>query len=158
MLNSELLQKLINKTGLSQTDFAHKIGVNRATISQILSGRNKKASLDVIKSIKGSYPFITYEWLMEGTGDLAAMFSQAADTTPSLFGSPPVQKRANAPDDNTIFEEIKKRTGTPATTEVISSKENDDNLSSAALNGKEIDKIIFFYKDGSFQIYYETKP
>lgn len=158
MLNSELLQKLINKTGLSQTDFAHKIGVNRATISQILSGRNKKASLDVIGKIRKAYPFITYEWLIDGTGDLAAMFSKATNTAPSLFGSPPVQKRANAPDDDITSEEIKKRTGTPATTEVISTKENDDNLSSAALNGKEIDRIIFFYKDGSFQIYYETKP
>ena len=41
--------------GLKPSSFADKIGVNRATISHILSGRNKP-SIDFLQKLLSNYP------------------------------------------------------------------------------------------------------
>jgi len=59
MINNEeftkRLSKVINYYGESASSFAEKIGVQRSSISHILSGRNKP-SLEFILKIISSYP------------------------------------------------------------------------------------------------------
>ena len=45
------------------------IGVNRATISHILSGRNKP-SIDFLQKLLSSYPELNANWLISGVGDM----------------------------------------------------------------------------------------
>ena len=47
---AEKLKKIISKEGLSASKFAEKIGVQRSSVSHILSGRNKP-SLDFVLKI-----------------------------------------------------------------------------------------------------------
>ncbi|GAA3606872.1 helix-turn-helix transcriptional regulator [Flavivirga amylovorans] len=53
--------------GESASSFAEKIGVQRSSISHILSGRNKP-SLDFILKILSSYPEVDLYWLFNGKG------------------------------------------------------------------------------------------
>lgn len=71
MVNTEdfiiRLQKIIDYYGESASSFAEKIGVQRSSISHILSGRNKP-SLDFILKILSAYPEVDLYWLFNGKG------------------------------------------------------------------------------------------
>ena len=71
MINSsdfaKRLQKVIDFYDESASSFAEKIGVQRSSISHILSGRNKP-SLDFILKILASYPDVELYWLLNGKG------------------------------------------------------------------------------------------
>ena len=72
MINAEdfikRLQKVIDYYGESASSFAEKIGVQRSSISHILSGRNKP-SLEFILKILSSFPEVELYWLLNGKGD-----------------------------------------------------------------------------------------
>lgn len=72
MINSakftERLQKVIDFYGETASGFAEKIGVQRSSISHILSGRNKP-SLDFVMKVLHSYPEVELYWLMNGKGE-----------------------------------------------------------------------------------------
>jgi len=76
MINNEAfakrLQKVIDFYGESASSFAEKIGVQRSSISHILSGRNKP-SLDFIMKVLSSYPEVELYWLLNGKGIFPAM-------------------------------------------------------------------------------------
>ncbi len=63
----ERLQKIITFYSLSAASFADKIGVQRSSISHILSGRNKP-SLEFIMKILTSFPEVDLYWLLNGKG------------------------------------------------------------------------------------------
>lgn len=57
-----------NKIAISQ--FADKCRIPRPTLSQILNGRNKKISDELISKIHEAYPDLSVLWLMFGEGDM----------------------------------------------------------------------------------------
>ena len=64
------LQKLMEQHQLSASAFAEKIGVQRSSISHLLSGRNKP-SLDLLVKIEANFEEVSFEWLLKGNGNLA---------------------------------------------------------------------------------------
>lgn len=72
MINSgdftKRLKKVIDYYGESASSFAEKIGVQRSSISHILSGRNKP-SLEFILKILSSFPDVELYWLLNGKGE-----------------------------------------------------------------------------------------
>ncbi|MCF7568616.1 helix-turn-helix domain-containing protein [Sabulilitoribacter arenilitoris] len=62
------LQKVIDYYGESASSFAEKIGVQRSSISHILSGRNKP-SLDFVLKVLSSFPEVELYWLLNGKGE-----------------------------------------------------------------------------------------
>jgi len=78
MINSEAfterLQKIMEFYNESAAAFADKIGVQRSSISHILSGRNKP-SLDFILKILAAYPDVELYWLLNGKGSFPATSS-----------------------------------------------------------------------------------
>jgi len=83
MINTETftkrLQKVIDFYGESASSFAEKIGVQRSSISHILSGRNKP-SLDFIMKVLSSFPEVELYWLLNGKGTFPV--KQQKETTP----------------------------------------------------------------------------
>tara|TARA_B100000902_G_scaffold221471_1_gene210418 strand:+ start:45710 stop:46009 length:300 start_codon:yes stop_codon:yes gene_type:complete len=53
--------------GLKSSELADNIGVNRATISHILSARNKP-SIDFLNKLLRAYPNLNANWLISGIG------------------------------------------------------------------------------------------
>jgi transcriptional regulator with XRE-family HTH domain len=64
---SKRLQIIIDYYGESASSFAEKIGVQRSSISHILSGRNKP-SLEFVLKILSSFPEVELYWLLNGKG------------------------------------------------------------------------------------------
>ena len=61
------LKNWMELEGLKASELADKIGVNRATISHILSGRNKP-SIDFLQKLLYAYPNLNANWLISGIG------------------------------------------------------------------------------------------
>ena len=79
---TERLQKVIQYYGESASSFAEKIGVQRSSISHILSGRNKP-SLDFVMKVLYSYPEVELYRLLNGKGNFPK-----TSPTPNDFQTP----------------------------------------------------------------------
>jgi len=64
-LKNRILE-IMEKSGLTPSEFADKIEVQRSAISHITSGRNKP-SLEFLIKIKNAFPEIDTDWLVFGT-------------------------------------------------------------------------------------------
>ena len=61
------IKKWMEFQKLKPSEFADNISVNRATISHILSGRNKP-SIDFLQKLLKNYPKLNANWLITGIG------------------------------------------------------------------------------------------
>ena len=73
MLNNKLVAerigKIIKENNLSASSFAKMIGVQRSSISHILSGRNNP-SLELLLKIHKAFDYIALEWLILGDNSM----------------------------------------------------------------------------------------
>ncbi len=63
------IKKIIEDLGITQSEFAKQIGVERANISHIISGRHKP-SYEFLRKVLETYPNLNAEWLMLGKGHI----------------------------------------------------------------------------------------
>ena len=63
------IKKIIEQEGLNVNKFSDIIGVNKSTMSHILSGRNNP-SIDVLTKILKNFPLINANWLLLGYGEI----------------------------------------------------------------------------------------
>lgn len=61
----ERIKIWMKKINISQTNLAENIGVNKATISHIMSGRNKP-SIDFFIKLKEFYADLDLNWIISG--------------------------------------------------------------------------------------------
>ncbi len=66
------LKVFMDYMGLSNSQFADSCGIPRPTLSQLLSGRNKKISDVLVGQIHQAYPDLSILWLMFGEGSMMA--------------------------------------------------------------------------------------
>ncbi len=64
------LKYYLNENKIAISQFADKCRIPRPTLSQILNGRNKKVSDELISKIHDAYPDLSVLWLMFGEGDM----------------------------------------------------------------------------------------
>ena len=65
----ERILKVMETEGYSQAQFAAEIGIQRAAMSHIISGRNNP-SLDVLLKILRRFPSVSSDWLLFGNGPM----------------------------------------------------------------------------------------
>ena len=139
------LQEILNHYGFSASAFAEKIGIARSSISHIVSGRNKP-SLEFVLNILENFEDVEFDWLMYGKGDFpkkekkvnSTIESNAELNQTSLFKNSSVNENKSD-----LF------LNTSNNTEIKNNKENreSDNIK------EEIERVIIFYKNGSFKEY-----
>ena len=69
------LLRILTSENLSSSKFADILGVQRSSISHILSGRNKP-SLDFLQKILSNFPLISAEWIILGKGEMSKSLRQ----------------------------------------------------------------------------------
>jgi transcriptional regulator with XRE-family HTH domain len=116
------LQKILDYYSISATSFSDEIEVNRSTISHLLSGRNKP-SLDFVMKVIQHYPEVELYWLLNGKGNF------------------PSEKKSTKAPSETSSETQK----SPETLKTIA------NTPKKEVEDADIDRIVIFYKDGSFK-------
>lgn len=136
------LEIILEYYALNASSFADKIGVQRSSMSHLLSGRNKP-SLDFVMKITEVFPEVDLYWILNGTGSFPKNNEEILETTKT-----PASTSANeklTPGD--LFSEINYE----AVKEVkIASETKNQNLISEE---SEIEKIVIFYKNGTFKAY-----
>lgn len=80
------LKIFLQENGISNSLFADNCGIPRPTLSQLLNGRNKKVSDELIAKIHAAYPALNVMWLMFGDGD---MFVPNANSSAGELSSQP---------------------------------------------------------------------
>ncbi len=77
------LKLFLQQNGIANSQFADNCQIPRPTLSQILNGRNKKVSDEVIAKIHHSYPSLNVMWLMFGDGEMFVPNANMDDVRPS---------------------------------------------------------------------------
>jgi len=80
------LKKVMDFHQLSASMFADKVGVQRSSISHILSGRNKP-SLDFILKVTTEFKDVDMYWLLNGSGNFPKKAENNITSTPSFSNS-----------------------------------------------------------------------
>ena len=88
MVNSEefikRLERILKYYNLSASAFADTIGVQRSSISHLLTGRNKP-SLELVLKIVKNYPEVNLYWLLNGKGNFPSRETPAPTPSKSQF-------------------------------------------------------------------------
>lgn len=139
MVNTEdfikRLEKLLDYYSLTASSFADKVGVQRSSISHLLSGRNKP-SLDFILKIMEVFPEVDLYWILNGKGNFPKN-DQEAKPNESLF-------------------DINSSSKMPAAFATENSSENvsaEKPVSEGNVSRKAV-KIVIFYSDSTFKEYH----
>lgn len=74
----ERIASIMQKEGLTNAEFAEKIGISTSSLSHIFSGRNKP-SLEVVMRIHKAYPNININWLLYGEGEMEEEIPSVSD-------------------------------------------------------------------------------
>jgi transcriptional regulator with XRE-family HTH domain len=155
------LIKIMETEGITPAKFADEIGVQRSSISHILSGRNKP-SYDFIIKILERYQGINVEWLMTGKG---TMIKSSIPTSPasikqaSLFDQPfKTENRVKIKQEKTLFEKSGSnnqytRLVEDKTDEKFANSVINKELNSKFTNVNTIKQIVIFFENGTFKQY-----
>lgn len=81
------LKRYMDYIGMASTQFADVANIPRPTISQILNGRNRKISNEVIEKLHAGFPNLNIMWLLFGDGDMDTRGENRATESPSPWNS-----------------------------------------------------------------------
>jgi hypothetical protein len=126
---------VLNYFQISPSRFAEEIGVQRSSISHLVSGRNKP-SLEFIQKILVRYPEIDPAWLLTGNGEMLA------------GGNPVRVKKGN---QETLPDAVDEKPVDPVKPEPVrqpARKRQTDTTENP------VEKIVYLYRDKTFREYY----
>ena len=137
------LIKIMTHFGITATRFADEIGVQRSSISHILSGRNKP-SYDFIKRIIEKYPSLNPSWLLTGKGSMLLPTGNSGKT-----------EEKEAFQSKTILQhdivESSGKTSQPEDSQKINVDISKQHMDTTNVN--RIDSVILLFTDGTFVQY-----
>lgn len=135
------LELILEYYALNASSFADKIGVQRSSLSHLLSGRNKP-SLDFVLKILDVYPEVDLYWLLNGKGSFPTDLEIKRPTEVEPKTVP--ESIPNSLFDDEINENTIPVTNVNETNPMPLQNNNQDT---------EIEKIVLFYKNGTFKSY-----
>ena len=168
------LKMFLEQAGISNSQFADTCDIPRPTLSQLLNGRNKKVSDEVIGKIHRAYPTLNIMWLMFGDGEMLYNGSDSLSAMNGMNGSDhnnnesrvdDIGQRAISFDDDSSM--VYRGSGSKQTQRVPSSASMSSALESmmrsasaagrsSKRNGsgdddRHVVNIFVFYSDGRFE-------
>lgn len=81
------LKGFIDSQGLTYSQFADQCGIPRPSLSQLLSGRNKKISDVLVGQIHKEFPKLSVLWLLFGEGHMEVPDASLSSDTGSEHGT-----------------------------------------------------------------------
>lgn len=141
------LEIILDYYSLNASSFADKIGVQRSSISHLLSGRNKP-SLDFVLKIQEVFPEVDLYWILNGKGDFPKNHIQQNNSVLKVENqsTPTLSNDKNIAAD--LFSTINFQEEKNTTQKMSEIKNANFNLEES-----HIEKIVFFYKNGIFKVY-----
>ncbi len=146
----ERLVQLMDLEQLSPSKFADIIGVQRSSVSHIISGRNKP-SFDFLQKALKAFPGLNADWLILGEGTMyekmgrgvsANLFDPAVEPAEASFPGdiPEVDRLTDLVDDSKPSDQVK-----------ASSEAEDTYKAVIQASGRKIIQVMVFYEDDTFR-------
>ncbi|MDR2409784.1 MAG: helix-turn-helix domain-containing protein [Bacteroidales bacterium] len=182
----ERIEKILKDKRLSQAEFADRIGVNRSSITHLMTGRNKSSETVLARTLL-EFPDINPLWLSEGEGEVYKSVVNSPNTTgndTSIKEEDTLEKEnfltpymPYPVDEGTQTTKIQQPAASPESyvlplvnepeishpqqnVEKEKEKQKEEKkheTKSPNKNEKQIRKIVFFYDDKTFEEYYPEK-
>ena len=159
----ELIMKIYN---LTPSQFADRAGIQRASVSHILSGRNKP-SLEVMLKIYESFPGLDMAWLMTGKGvapepqtSQSVVEEQLPFSMPELFSQPKTDDISSSAVAHTP---VVQKTQKPVVQRPVAAERAPRRSSARAAQAdavpspRRIKEIRIFYTDGTYETMFPEK-
>lgn len=161
------LKGFIDEMGLTNSQFADQCGIPRPSLSQLLTGRNKKISDVIVGQIHAAFPRLSVLWLLFGEGDMLTPVAPDAasdEESPNLFSEQP--KNAGNLSNHEKYQILG---GLNEGVNVASSRMNTGNaadLKNSELqreiekmrkNPRKVVQITVYYDDSTFETFYPGK-
>ena len=141
------LEIILDYYNLSASAFADKISVQRSSLSHLLSGRNKP-SLDFIIKVIEVFPEVDLYWILNGKGTFPKSENTSnhfEEVKSASIETPFIQTELESPD---LFS----ATASKNFEKEIQPTEINHHTPTANTSGT-IERIVIFYKDGTFKNY-----
>ncbi|MBQ9821144.1 MAG: helix-turn-helix transcriptional regulator [Muribaculaceae bacterium] len=163
------LKKFLEHAGISNSQFADTCVIPRPTLSQLLNGRNKKVSDEVIAKIHRAYPTLNIMWLLFGDGEMIMGGEDNAQATDKMSAQNPTsearvdemgQRAISFEDDDTNgYRPVNRptqRVATPtsvneAIQSIMRSSTAGRPRGAASPDARRVVNIMVFYNDGRFE-------
>lgn len=155
------IKQIMEYLNLSQQEFAQKLELSPASLSNIFNGRSKPTN-NHVQAIHRAFPSINTNWLMFGEGDMLNSSSRNSDSQNSEkndaggnsalldFGSGN-QKESSSSDGRDLFSGFSKSNQT----NVVQSKSGEKTITKVVTEQKiirpKILEIRVFYDDQTFE-------
>ena len=171
----ERIEKILEDKKITQAEFADFIGVNRSSITHIMTGRNKTSDTVVARTLL-AFPDISPQWLSEGRGDMYKTVTESYTPTAHTYQNNETQmlEQDNLFDNTNryIVENQQKKVeipyqqafpeldicpaadDSPAISASEQKENRNGNTAKIPIVNKQIRKIVFFYADKTFEEYY----
>ncbi len=168
----ERIQLLISVKGLTNGEFAEKLGVQPSNISHVLSGRNKP-SLDLVMKTLDAFREINTDWLINGKGSMTSdynLFDAVGEDIPEAEPEIKTAAQFDKTEPEAGQEEIlklsedKKEETDMQISEIETIRRENDNIEEEPKmeqkknphkkQHKSIQRIVIFYEDKTFNEYY----
>lgn len=173
------LRQYMEAKEIASSQFADTAEIPRPTLSQLLNGRNKKISNELIGKIHDAYPSLNVMWLMFGEGDMETVVNiktsqpqKTLDFTTQDIQEPKYEDVfiAQAPDYSEQSRNNNKTSeayspshagNTPTTDERHLSSEAMQALNNFSARGSDsarVQQIMVLYTDGRFETFRPAEP
>lgn len=172
------LKGFIDSQGLSNSQFADTCGIPRPSLSQLLSGRNKKISDVLVGQIHQAYPDLSVLWLMFGEGPMLLKNAETPTHEAPNIGQNGMEqgndrKSANfngenlTPDrDESENSNLRGLTRGGERTQPSYNKQFDEEIKNIELirqieklkkNPRRVSHITIYYDDSTFETFYPRR-
>lgn len=150
------LKLFMDSEGLTNSQFADQCGIPRPSLSQLLSGRNKKLSDVVVKQIHNRFPDLSVLWLMFGEGEMIkpkpinpTLVSEAAKF---MDGDPGENTNANLSELNTPHS-VPKYAENQRNNIDFANVNIPSQIAQNSPNPRKVVRITIFYDDNSYETF-----
>ncbi len=158
------LKGFIDEMGLTNSQFADQCGIPRPSLSQLLSGRNKKISDVIVGQIHSTFPRLSVLWLLFGEG---AMFvsspsaSSEPDPADDFYGENNLFTGLRSEENN--FSNLKPLNDVKNTSNIGdrntfradgNTKDLMHEIEKLRKNPRKVTQITVYYDDSTFETFF----
>ncbi len=153
----ERILQFLNMNNISATKLADRIGVQRSSISHILSGRNKP-SYDFITRFLKVYTEINAEWLLMGKGDMIKKDNSVKESEKiehDLFSHTEIKNDIKSKNGKNINKDKEGNGNRLADTDEKPSEDTVRKIKFTNVN--KLVRVLLFYEDDTFEEFHPKK-
>ena len=155
------IREIMNSEGLTQQDFAQRLGISPGSLSNIFNGRTR-ATNNHTMAIHRAFPNLNIEWLLFGEGSMYAKQSADQKENPNASVDRPSSVgdkqsldglRGIAADGPLSLFDVEDATSSPIA-QTVNNKQylsTDEYIKKIDIKQRSIKEIRVFYDDGTYE-------